>query len=149
MTSLLERWGARVDVSGGSDACWIWIGALNPPGAYGVIWHEGANLFAHRASWILFRFPIPSDLCVLHRCDVRHCVNPDHLFLGTKAENMADRDAKGRNARGENHPKAKLTLDDVRAIRESRLPQRALASQYAVTQTNIKNIQHRKIWKEA
>lgn len=59
---------------------------------------------AHRASWEFYRGPIPEGMHVLHKCDVPLCVNPDHLFLGTQADNMRDKSLKGRQLYGENHP---------------------------------------------
>lgn len=83
--------------------CWIWLGSLNDSG-YGQVWNSGRNSQgAHRASWKAFRGEIPPGLHVLHSCDVRACVNPDHLWLGTHLENMGDRAAKFRN--GIRHPK--------------------------------------------
>lgn len=84
--------------------CWIWIGAIAKPRQsdhdnwYGMttLGHRRDFMGAHRASWILFRGPIPEGMCVLHRCDIKSCVNPDHLFLGSDLDNAHDMIAKGR-----------------------------------------------------
>jgi len=81
-----------------NSGCWLWEGAQNNRG-YGYIGLSGAkggNVLAHRSMWELTNGPIPDGLWVLHRCDVRICCNPDHLFLGTPLDNMRDMHAKGR-----------------------------------------------------
>lgn len=86
-----------------TDTCWLWTGRLFQ--GYGIITRKklfGKETVAHRISWILSRGSIPSDLCVLHNCpggDNRACVNPEHLWLGTRGDNNRDREAKGRGGR--------------------------------------------------
>lgn len=79
-----------------TEFCWEWIGLKNPSG-YGEFRVDGIHWLAHRYSWWLHRGPIPDGLCVLHRCDFPPCVNPDHLWLGTRTDNHADMIRKGRN----------------------------------------------------
>lgn len=74
--------------------CWIFMGGGDK--YYGHFRMVGNPVAAHRAAWLLFRGAIPPGLCVLHKCDVGYCVNPDHLFLGTQLDNARDREAKGR-----------------------------------------------------
>ena len=80
--------------------CWIWTGARNPAG-YGGFNVRRQQRLAHRVAWTMERGAVPDGLCVLHRCDNPPCVNPDHLFLGTQLDNVADMIDKGRVARGD------------------------------------------------
>lgn len=90
---LAIRFERFVDKSGD---CWLWTGQLDAYG-YGAIAINGKTKNkAHRLSWQLANGPIQPGLCVLHRCDVRACVRPEHLFLGSQSENMSDMEAKGR-----------------------------------------------------
>lgn len=144
MRGLYERFWRRVDVREPDD-CWEWTGSKSSNG-YGGIKVSGQDQYAHRVSWMLFHGSIPKGIHVLHRCDNPGCVNPNHLFLGTPADNAADRDAKGRQAKGERMGTAKLTPDKVLAIRESPLRQRELARMYGVDQSQISHIKHRESW---
>lgn len=96
------RFFAKVDRSGGPGACWLWT-ACTYGGGYGSFGLGGRTQYAHRVAYELEVGPIPGGLHVLHRCDVRRCVNPAHLFLGTNADNAADMVSKGRQSRGAEH----------------------------------------------
>jgi DNA-binding MarR family transcriptional regulator len=98
------------------DGCWLWLGHRDR-GGYGSASYQGKTMGAHRVAYLTEVGPIPEGLWVLHKCDNPPCVRPDHLFLGTVADNNADAIAKGRQARrrGNSHPS--LTTLQVRAIR--------------------------------
>lgn len=95
---------SKVDRSGGDDACWPWTAARTAFG-YGTTWWRGEAQRAHRVAWAIAIGPIPDGLHVCHSCDDPPCCNPAHLWLGTAADNAADRDRKGRTgaARGDAH----------------------------------------------
>lgn len=142
--------------------CWLWLGHLSLKSGYGLFRMtprtEDRAIGAHRASWALHRGAIPEGMFVCHKCDNRACVNPDHLFLGTGNDNMADAARKGRMnwkkgaplrnfPKGEWHHKAKLIARDVREIRASSDKGVDLARLYGVTPTNITRIRKRKVWR--
>jgi len=92
-----------------TPGCWIWTGSLSPKG-YGKLQIGNYHLRAHRVSYEVYVGPITDpELMVLHRCDNPSCVNPEHLRLGTNADNMKDKKDKGRSAKGEGHGMAKLS----------------------------------------
>lgn len=129
--------------------CLLWQGGMAGPG-YGTLYHKGRHRYAHRLAWELTFGPIPAGMHVLHKCDRPLCVNPDHLFLGTHQENMADRERKRRSARGERHGRAKLSKRQVRAIRREYaaggVTLRELAEEYGVTPAHISAIGRGKAW---
>lgn len=133
------------------NGCIPWLGTKDSDG-YGVISATvgRALLKAHRIAWERAFFPISDDrLCVMHACDNRICVNADHLMLGTSVANTMDRHKKGRSMSHERHHKAKLSQEDVRAIRASadnRL-HRDIAAEYGVHRSSISRILRGDGWK--
>lgn len=139
------------------EGCWEWSGFLSANG-YGK---SGRRQYAHRLSWELANGPIPDGLYVCHRCDNPSCVRPDHLFVGTAADNAADMGAKGRSAfarhpeivrRGEQVNTARLTEANVREIiqrlrQPGRPTLRQLAAEYGVAFCAIQGIYSGRAWK--
>lgn len=103
-------------IRSGPEDCWLWQAGKEY--GYGRIGTGvgGGRILAHRASWEMHFGRVPEDLFVLHRCDVKLCVNPNHLFLGTNMDNVLDKVAKGRAARGEKSGLALLTERKVLEI---------------------------------
>lgn len=129
------------------DGCWLWTASTDKDG-YGQFWLDGTYVRPHRFSYSLAHGPIPEGRLVLHHCDVAACVNPSHLFLGTQADNMGDKTEKMRQAYGERHGRAKLTVEQVREIR-ALLPsssKRSLARAYGVAPITIQRIETGKNW---
>lgn len=110
--TLADAFWERVTVH---DGCWGWTGRQQPNG-YGTFPHRGLR-YGHRVSWQLHFGPIPRGMVVMHLCDNPPCTNPAHLSLGTHADNIADRDRKGRGRYGPNAPGI---ADDARVLATTR-----------------------------
>jgi hypothetical protein len=103
--------------------CWLWLGIRNkrPGNNYGQVLNDHRRyVYAHRLAWTVFRGPIPLGLCVLHSCDNPPCCNPEHLFLGTVADNNRDAARKGRNRTprlwGKQNPASRYSDELVREV---------------------------------
>jgi hypothetical protein len=130
------------------NGCWNWGGAKCPQG-YGFIKRkDGAQLRTHRVAYELAFGPIPKGMFVCHRCDNPSCVRPNHLFLGTQADNMADMVAKGRAARnaGEHNGSARLTTEQVERIRAAEETHDYLSKIFGVSAAAIGLIKRRERW---
>lgn len=127
--------------------CLEFKGCRNEHG-YGRINKDGKLIYVHRAAWAEFRGPVPTGMFVCHHCDNPSCWNVQHLFIGTHAENMADRNFKGRAARmqGEAHPGAKLTLAKVAEIRKIRMTNEEIARKFGVSKSLIGAIKRGEVW---
>lgn len=139
--------------------CWLWARGYCTDG-YGAAGLKPYSRRAHRASYEVFCGPIGGGLHVLHRCDTPACVNPDHLFLGTRSDNMQDAAAKGRlhpkgGPGGERHSRAKLAavaVAEIRAryVRNGRYSNsRALADQFGVSTGEVRDIVSRRRWSKS
>lgn len=135
---------------GSTTECWEWTRVSLNRG-YGILrWgRDSKKALAHRISYSLAHPDWDWRDCVLHRCDNRLCVNPDHLFLGTRSDNQRDMVEKGRsvNLRGEQHGMAKLTAEQVLEIRTSPIGAKGWAKRYGVKRSIILAIRKRESWK--
>lgn len=177
MTTTVERFWSKVDKDGPtqphmSTPCWVWTGA-KLRGGYGSFGFNGKPRQTHRVSYELRYGVDPGSLCVCHRCDNPSCVNPEHLFLGTKEDNGRDMVRKGRQnfqkrpetlargdahwhrvhperiVRGSAHKNSKLTDSDVIEIRKllaEGVVQRKIAERFNVTQTVVSLVARRRTW---
>lgn len=132
-----------------TDRCWFWIGGKDKDG-YGLISLQKRTWRANRVAYLI-TYGLASDLYVLHRCDTPSCVCPDHLFLGTNDDNMADMRAKGRSQRGQRNGRHVFTPEQIREIRRRGAHHHyglwtQLAREYGVSPTAIQSIVLRKNW---
>jgi len=143
------------------SGCWLWSGALNVSG-YGKLSVINDKLSksrkrtirqgisAHRLSYEFYKGPIPKGLLIRHTCDNRCCVNPDHLILGTDADNIADCVRRGRNAFGTRQHKSKLNPLFVMVIREAisaKFTQKSIAEYFKICPATVSTIRHNQFWK--
>lgn len=139
------------------DGCWLWLRSanINGYGCFGI--EHGKSRLAHRVAWELTYGPIPDGLFVCHTCDVRLCVRPTHLFLGSHADNMADMSAKGRAPKsslgqcGPLAPNAQLTLEqviEIKSLLAAGQSQQRIADTVGKSQSTISLIARGKTWAE-
>lgn len=162
----LKRWGTLADKSVPSllenfealltpepnSGCWLWIGNQfsMSRGGYGCFTsrpHSVINKRAHRAAWELYKGPVASCEHVLHRCHNALCVNPDHLFLGNQASSMAYKVSKGRQNKGEDHGRHKLTEHDAIAIILDTRKQKDISYDYGVSVPTVSDIKRGRSWR--
>lgn len=150
--SIKDRFWEKVE-KGGDDDCWLWQGAISDN--YGRLIIDGKAHLSHRISKMLdmgLSHPDEIKLQCLHSCDVPLCVNPAHIFTGTHADNMADRNAKNRQrgSAGERNGNSKLDSQKIILIRwafKAGVSRRFLSSVFGVSTTNISHIVNMKTWR--
>ena len=131
---LIERFSEKYEVDA-TTGCWLWKAAVTPTAGYGMI-NAGrgqGNTTAHRVSYRLHKGPVPPGANVLHRCDTPACVNPDHLYLGTHADNMRDMAVRNR-AKGLQRADQ---IEQMLTLLESGVPQAKVAAVFGVDRTTI------------
>lgn len=141
-----EKFLARIEKDS-KTGCWNWTGMKNPNG-YGQVKRDGKFLFAHRYSYLLHKGEI-GEYFVLHKCDNRKCVNPDHLLLGTQKDNQQDMKRKGRHIHGELSSQAKLTekkVMEIYALHEGGMGTIRLAKKFGVTKNLTWMIVRGRVW---
>jgi len=135
---------SRADLN--EAGCWVWRFSVTNQG-YPSLTHNNERVKGHRLAYRTFVGPIPEGAHVLHRCDNRRCINPDHLRLGTNADNVLDRNSRGRQARGESSGSARITESDVRLIRSSGLTNRELGEMLGLARHTVCGIRNGRSWK--
>lgn len=153
------RFWAKVDRSGGPDACWPWLAGRHERGGYGQFRMPpalgGLMVVASRLAWVLTFGPIADGLWVLHRCDNPPCCNPAHCFLGDNSTNQLDSIAKGRHAasRPEYHSNSRLTPEVVAALRATHAAGgwtfKRLGERFGVDASTARNVVRELVWKVA
>lgn len=151
--SELERFLQKVEIPANvlSD-CWLWTAAVTGVG-YGAFGRgtkkdgDKRTELAHRLMFEHFNGSLPKEAVLLHSCDVRNCVNPSHLSIGTRTDNAADRDSKQRQARGERQGSAKLNEALVREIFDASGTQQEIADRFGITDSHVCLIKNGKAWK--
>jgi len=154
--ALQARWGDPIGrfldhyIPEPNSGCWFWEGSLDDNG-YARFEVDGIRILVHRYSYKIHHPEINLDddpeICVLHSCDIRCCINPDHLFLGTRQNNTDDCVKKGRQTKGVMNGRAELTEIQVLQIRNDTRSNRIIGKEYEISHSTVGRIKTRKIWK--
>ena len=144
--NVLRRFWSHVNKT---DTCWLWTGGRQTSG-YGAIFTGSNNSRAHRISWVIHRGPIPKGMYVLHHCDVKLCIRPDHLFIGDADTNAIDARDKHRHSHGSKHGMASITEADVYTIwnylASGNFTQRNIARRFGISPSAISDIIAGRTW---
>ena len=135
-----------------TNGCVEWVGRRDRQGyGYMALVRDGIELKvkAHRAAFEQAHGPLDACQCVLHRCDNPSCINPAHLFAGSRADNHRDMCGKGRNATGVRHGKAKLSVDQVAAIRQSVAPIKVVAQTFGISEATVSRVKRGVVYAHA
>lgn len=132
--SFITHFWSKVDIQSVTN-CWLWT-ACRLPNGYGAIRFNGQKLYAHRTAYIVTHGTISEGLQVLHKCRMRACCNPSHLYAGTPSQNMRDRIVDMRNA-GEKPNAAKVTAEQVLRILADPRTYQKIAADYNITASNV------------
>lgn len=148
-TSIEERFWGKVNKT---DTCWLWVGSEHSDYHYGIFWINQQPFRAHVYSWYLTHGNIPPNKDVLHKCNVRLCVNPEHLYIGTALDNARDRTRAGviTGNQGEaryNHKLTELQVKQIRRLYTSGITQEDIAKQYNVSRPLISMVCSHRIWR--
>lgn len=144
--TLEERFWRQVQKT---NTCWLWTGSITAQGYGQISLGTSGPVTTHRLSWQMANGPIPAGLVVMHRCDVRPCVRPDHLMIGTHANNVQDKVSKNRHTKGSQFPQAKLRehqIPEIRALLSQRIPALEIAARYQVSAGAIHHIRKFETW---
>ena len=139
----LDQYSIKIPESG----CWIWNGSVTNHGYGRLTFGAKQVISAHRASYEHKHGSIPAGMLALHHCDVKCCVNPDHIFLGSQQDNMTDKVCKNRQAKGNKHGQAKLTEQQAREAKFGTATPMELAKQFNCSATMIRQIRGGLYWK--
>jgi len=148
-TKTVARFWSKVAI-GHESECWLWTGAKKDTG-YGAFRVGNATCTASRYAYAAKHGPIDPQMHVLHSCDNPPCCNPEHLKLGTVADNSTDKVKRGRHCHGSKRPLAKLTNEQVMAIAKlwatGALSQKEIATRFGVNQSQVSRLLNRKRWR--
>lgn len=146
--SRIERFEERY-IPEPNSGCWLWLGPMNPSNGYGRFYlNEKEVVYAHNFSFKHHKGKIPKGLMLRHTCDIKLCVNPDHVILGTAKQNSQDAVERGQHRSGTRHGMCKLSEIEVIDIFVSEESIAEIAEHFAVSRMHVQRIKEKKVWKE-